>query len=369
MTERIFDTLVIGGGQTGLAVGHYLSKTGRTFLILDASARVGDAWRHRWDSLVLFTPAGFSGLPGMDFPADHKDQFVTKDEAADFVERYAKDMGLPVLSGVRVERLTKEDDVFVAETANETFAARNVVVAMANYQAPKIPGVATSLDPGIRQVHSHDYKSPSSLQDGPALVVGMGNSGAEIGLELARDRTTYVSGDPTAVIPFRLESWFGRKIGKHAVRFMATKVLTTSTPIGRRVRPKLLKKAAPVVRAKPRDLLAAGAERVPRVTGVRAGMPQLADGRTLDVANVVWCTGYRSGFDWIEMPIFDDEGKPRHHRGVVDEMPGLYFCGLFFQHSLWSETLTGMPRDARYVVEHLANRAVVGAPADAPAGA
>ncbi len=356
MGEHQFDTIVIGGGQTGLTVGYYLGKTGRTFLILDASGRIGDAWRRRWDSLVLFTPSGFMGLPGMDFPSDRADRFVGKDEVADFVEEYAHRMSLPVLSGVRVERVSKEGDLFRVETSTETFRAGNVVVAMANYQNPKVPGFAAELDPGIRQVHSHHYKSPSSLQDGPALVVGMGNSGAEIGLELARDRTTYVSGKPSAVIPFRLETWFGRKIGVHLVRFMATRVLTTSTPIGRKARPKMLKRAAPVVRAKPKDLVAVGAERVPRVTGVRDGLPELSDGRTLDVSNIVWCTGYQPGFDWIDLPIFEENGKPRHERGVVAEVPGLYFCGLFFQHALWSETFPGMPRDARYVVDHLDRR-------------
>lgn len=292
----------------------------------------------------------------MDFPSDRTDRFVGKDEVADFVEEYARRMSLPVLSGMRVEHVSKEGDLFSVGTSTETFRAGNVVVAMANYQNPKVPGFAADFDPGIRQVHSHHYESPSSLQDGPVLVVGMGNSGAEIGLELARDRTIYVSGKPSAVIPFRLETWFGRKIGVHLVRFMATRVLTTSTPLGRKARPKMLKRAAPVVRAKPRDLVAAGARRVPRVTGVRDGLPELADGRVLDVANIVWCTGYQSGFDWIDFPIFDEQGKPRHERGVVEEVPGLYFCGLFFQHALWSETFPGMPRDARYVVDHFDRR-------------
>jgi putative flavoprotein involved in K+ transport len=368
VADPIFDTIVIGGGQTGLTVGHELAKTGRTFVILDASTRVGDAWRNRWDSLVLFTPAGFSGLPGMDFPAA-KDRFITKHEAGDFVESYAREMGLPVLSGTKVERLTKEDDLFRAETAGEVFSARNVVVAMANYQEPKVPVFAGELDPSITQIHTADYRNPDSVGEGPTLVVGMGNSGAEIGLELARSRQTYLSGKPTAVIPFNIESWFGRKIGSKLVRFFATRVLTTTTPIGRRARPKMLQRAAPVVRAKPKDLARAGVERVPRVTGVRDGLPELADGRALDVRSVVWCTGYQRGFKWIDLPVFGDDGRPRHHRGIADDVPGLYFCGLFFQHSLWSETFPGMPRDARYVVEHLENRAIVGAHVDAPSGA
>lgn len=354
MADHAFDTIVIGGGQTGLTVGHELARTGRTFVILDAADRIGDSWRQRWDSLRLFTPAKFSALPGMRFPAD-PDHYVTKDEVADYVESYAHDMGLPVLSGTRVERLARENDSFLVETGDETFRAQNVVIAMADYQKPRVPGFASELDPAIRQLHSSSYKSPGSLQEGPALVVGMGNSGADIGLEVARDRKTYVSGKESAVIPFRIESWFGRKVGVNLVRFMATKVMNTSTPIGRRARPKMMAKAQPVVRVKPRDLEAVGARRVARVTGVRDGRPELADGTTLDVANIIWCTGFRPGFDWVDLPVFDDEGAPIHERGV-SEIPGLYFCGLHFLHSMWSETLVGMPADARYVVEHLDGR-------------
>ena len=355
MDQRIFDTIVIGGGQTGLTVGHELARTGRTFVILDASERVGDVWRNRWDSLVMFTPAGFFEMPGMSFPAP-ADHFVTKDEMAAYLESYAREMALPVLSGVRVDALSNEGDVFVAKTTVETFRARNVVVAMANYQIPKVPPLANDLDPSITQLHSVDYRNPDALGDGATLVVGMGNSGAEIGLELAKTRQTYLSGEPTAVIPFRIDTWFGRKVGIRLVRFLATRVLTTSTPIGRRVRSKLLGRSSPVVRVKLRDLEAAGVERVPRVVGVRDGKPELADGRTLEVENVVWCTGFKPGFDWIKLPVFGPDGSPDQVRGVVDNFPGLYFCGLFFQHSLWSETVVAMPGDARYIVEHLDNR-------------
>ena len=357
MVNPTFDTLVIGGGQTGLTVGYELAKTGRTFVILDASEEIGDVWRNRWDSLVLFTPAGMFELPGMDFPGD-PERYVTKDDTADFLEDYADKMGLPVISGVRVEQLTKEDGLFVAKTAGDEFRARNVVIAMADHQRPKIPSFADDLDPSITQLHSAHYKNPSSLGPGRTLVVGMGNSGADIGLELARSQEkTYVSGEPSGVIPFRIESWFGRKVGVKLVRFVTTRVLTTSTPIGRKVRPKMLNQAQPVVRAKPKDLVAAGAERVARVTGARNGLPELADGRVLDVENVLWCTGYEPGFDWIDLPVFDEDGRPQQDRGIVADMPGLYFCGLFFQHSLWSETVIAMPRDARHVVEHLDRRA------------
>jgi putative flavoprotein involved in K+ transport len=342
MTERVFDTIVVGGGQTGLTVGYHLARTGRPFVILDASERVGDAWRKRWDSLVLFTPHDFYEIPGMVTPPP-PDHFPTKDEAADLVEKYAKDQGLPVLSG----------GIFLLETPGETFRARNVVVAMANFQKAKVPLFADELDPAITQLHSSDYRNPGQLPDGPILVVGMGNSGADIGLDLARDRETYVSGRPSMVIPFRIDSWFGRRIGRRLVRFFATRLMTTSTPIGRRARPKMMNQAAPVVRSKPKDIVAAGGEIVPRVTGVRNGLPELADGRILEVAGVVWCTGFQPGFDWIDLPIYDEIGRPRHERGISSDVPGLYFCGLSFQHALWSETVVAMPRDAKYVVDRL----------------
>lgn len=351
-----FDTIVIGGGQTGLVVGYELAQRDQNFAILDAAERVGDAWRNRWDSLVLFTQARLNGLPGLDFPGD-PEASITKDAVADFLERYAQEMMLPVRSGVRVERLSHDGFRYHLETTGGDFEADNVVVAMADYQEPRVPAFADGLADDIVQLHAADYKNPGQLQDGDALVVGLGNSGADIGFEIANTpRTTYVSGKESGAIPFRIESWFGRKFGQRLVRFFAVNVLNTATAIGRRARPKMLKKASPLVRVRPKELAAAGVVRVPRVTGIVDGKPELADGRALDVANIIWCTGFRPGFDWIDLPVFDEEGRPRQRRGIVDGQPGLYFCGLFFQHALWSETLTGMQVDARYVVEHLMER-------------
>ncbi len=350
-----FDTVIIGGGQTGLAVGYGLAKRGKEFVILDAGQRVGDVWRNRWDSLRLFTPARYASLPGMDFPAKGG-HYVTKDEVADYLEAYSLKMGLPVRSDTRVEKLGRDDEGFVIETGRSKIHAENVVVAMANSQVPKVPAYARDLDPDIGQLHSKSYRNPRQLQDGPVLVVGLGNSGADIGLEVAQTHKTYVSGEPSAVIPFRIETWFARHVAYRLVRFVGVHVLSYGNPIGRRVLPKMLDEPAPLVRVKPKDLIEAGVERVARVSGVRDGKPVLEDGRVLDVANVIWCTGFRGGFSWIDLPIFDGEDKPRHERGVVVDQPGLYFCGLDFLYAVGSETLPGMPRDARYVVEHLVSR-------------
>lgn len=353
-----FDTIVIGGGQTGLTVGYELKQRGIDFVILDASGRVGDAWRKRWDSLVLFTPARYASLPGMPFPAKG-DEFVGKDAVADYLERYAEANDLPIRSNTRVTRVGTDGDTYVVETGDHTLRSANVIVAMADAQVPHVPDYAPDLDPGVVQLHSSRYKDPSQLVDGPVLIVGLGNSGADIGLELAQTHQTFVSGTPNGVIPFRIEHWIGRNVGVRLVRFAAVRLLNTRTPIGRKARPKMLgHPTAPLVRVKPSDLVRVGAERVDRVAGVKNGRPELTDGRVLEVANVVWCTGFRPGFDWIDVPVFDSDGRPEHERGIVESQPGFYFCGLFFQHSLWSETLVGMPIDAKHIVKHLSERKV-----------
>jgi putative flavoprotein involved in K+ transport len=201
MTRR-YDTVVVGGGQAGLATGYYLKQQGRNFIILDGSERIGDSWRARWDSLRLFTPARYNGLPGMPFPAP-PDYFPPKDEVADFLEYYAEHFELPVELNTRVERLTRYGERFLVTSGEQRFEADNVVVAMAPYQVPRIPAFAGELDPGIIQMHSADYCSPDQLQKGGVLVVGAGNSGSEIGLEVARTHPTWLSGRDVGHIPYR----------------------------------------------------------------------------------------------------------------------------------------------------------------------
>jgi len=346
---------VIGGGQAGLSVGYHLAKRGIPFVILDAHPRVGDAWRNRWDSLRLFTPSRYAGLPGFPFPG-RGDAFLTKDEVADYLESYAQRFHLPVKNGVKVDSLSKEGQRFVTTAGDLRFESANVVVAMANYQVPRVPDFARELDPAVVQLHSHDYRNPSQLRDGGVLVVGVGNSGADIGLEVAQSHPTWMSGKESGHIPFRIETFLARNFLVRLVRFVGHHVLTVSTPIGRKVRPKLLSKAAPLVRVKPQDLIDAGIERVPRVVGVRSGRPLLANDRTLDVNNVIWCTGYHPGFAWIKMPIFGEDGRPVHERGIVHGMPGMYFVGLHFLYAMSSASLIGVSRDAERVVKALASR-------------
>lgn len=352
---RRHDTIVIGGGQAGLATGYHLQQQGRDFVILDAGERVGDSWRTRWDSLRLFTPARYSGLPGMPFPAPAH-TFPTKDEMADYLESYAARFALPVRTGVIVSRLAKQGGRFVVTAGEQRFEAENVVVAMASYQQPRVPSFAQELNPGILQLHSSDYRNPRQLREGGALVVGAGNSGAEIALELAATHPTWLSGRDVGHIPFRIEGIMARLfLIRFVLRFLFHRVLTVDTPIGRKLRPKMLSSGVPLVRTKPADLVAAGIGRVPRMVGARDGLPLLNDGRALDVANVIWCTGFHPGFAWIDLPIHG-EHEPLHRRGVVVGEPGLYFVGLHFLYANSSSMIHGIERDAAYVAEQIARR-------------
>jgi putative flavoprotein involved in K+ transport len=353
MGPERYDTVVVGGGQAGLAAGWHLARLGRSFVILDAGARVGDPWRGRWDSLRLYTPARYSGLPGWPFPADPF-HYPVRDEVADYLEAYAARFELPVLARTRVDRLTRNGDRFLVAAGDRSFEAASVVVATGAYSHPRVPGFAPELDPGILQLHSSAYRRPDQLRDGAVLVVGAGNSGAEIALELSATRPVWLSGRHPGSEPARAGSRFDR-LTTPAIWFTFSRVLSVGNPVGRRLRPKLLTAAAPLARVRRRDLAAAGVERVPPTAGARDGLPLLADGRTLEVANVVWCTGYRYDFSWIDLPVLDDDGRPRHDRGVVPGQPGLYFVGLFFQTSITSALLGGVGSDAGHVAAKLAS--------------
>jgi len=367
-TEDPFDVIVIGGGQSGLSVGYHLARRRLRFLILDANERVGDTWRRRWDSLRLFTTARFDGLVGMPFPAP-RDSFPTKDEMADYLESYAKHFELPVSGGMRVERLSREDGIYVVRAGGREFRAAQVVVAMATYQKGRIPAFAAELDSGIRQLHSSDYRNPGQLHPGGVLLVGAGNSGAEIALDVARTNgggdpafsrsPVYLSGRDVGHVPFRIDRPFTKRVlAPFLFRVVFHRLLTLDTPLGRKARPAVVSKGALLIRVRPEELAAAWVERVPRVAGVRNGRPLLEDGRVLEVANVVWATGFHQGLDWIDLPLEKDEqGDPVHTRGVVASMPGLYFVGIHFLYAFSSTMIHGAARDAEHVAREIARRA------------
>jgi putative flavoprotein involved in K+ transport len=347
------ETVIVGGGQAGLAVGYHLSQLARSFLILDETERTGDSWRTRWDSLQLFTPAYLNALPGLRFPGSQS-RPSTKDEMADYLEAYATRFDLPVQRGSRVDSLRRNAERFVVISGQDRFEADNVVVATGGYQAASVPDFANDLDVGILQIHSSDYRRPSQLRDGDVLVVGAANSGAEIALEASARHRTWLSGRHPGSEPTRPGTVVDR-LFTPPFWFFLSRVASVTNPIGRRLRPKMLKETLPLGRIRPKDLDAAGVVRLPRTIAARDGAPVMEDGRVMDVANVVWCTGYRPAFDWVHLDAFDEEGQPFHTRGVAAE-PGMYFIGLFFLTTLASSLVGGVGRDAEYIARHIATR-------------
>ena len=351
--------IVIGAGQAGLSVGYHLKKLGLEFIILDANARVGDSWRQRWDSLRLFTPNRFNSLDGMPFPGPRY-AYPTKDEMADYLESYAAHFQLPVLHGVRVNRLWREGRRYLVDAGSHQFEADHVVVAMASYQGRKVPAFAKELAPEIVQIHSCEYRSLSQLKPGGVLVVGTANSGAEIAMETATAHPTWIAGRDVGSMPFNIKSfWVKRVVLPMLFRVVFHRILTVRTPMGRKARRKMIGSGLPRIRQRRTELDAVGVRWVDRVTGVANGLPQLADGRTLDVPNVIWCTGYDLGLSWIHLPIFEADGEPRQTSGLVYGEPGLYFVGQHFQHSVSSTMIHGVGRDAAFIVNAIRERSIL----------
>lgn len=362
-TEHV-ETVVIGAGQAGLSVGYHLAKRERPFVILDAVARVGDNWRCHWDSLRLYSPARTAGLPGMTFPAPPM-SYPTKDEMADFLEAYAAAFDLPVRTGVRVTRVSREDGTYLVASDGTSYVCDNVVVASGTFgRTAYVPDFAGELDPAIVQLHSSAYKNPAQLQPGGVLVVGASHSGGDIAFEAgSAGHPTLLSGRIHGQVPFDIAARPAHVIFP-VVFFLAMHLLTLKTPLGRKMRPEIRAHGGPLIRVKRADLAAAGVELAPeRTVGVSGGRPVLDGGRVLDVANVVWCTGFRQDFSWIDLPVTGADGWPLEERGVVPSAPGLYFTGLAFQYAFASMLVGGAGRDAEHVVKHLVARAAKGRPA------
>jgi putative flavoprotein involved in K+ transport len=350
------ETLVIGAGQAGLAVGYHLRRRGLPFVIVDEYERVGDVWRKRWDTLRLFTPRRYSGLPGMPFPG-RASAYPTKDETASYFETYAREFGLAVRTGLKVERLSKIDGRFQAFCGEQVLSADNVVVATGAFHHPSVPAFAGGLDPGVVQLHSSEYRNRSQLRQGRVLVVGAGNSGAEIAMGLAGHHQIWLSGRDPGQEPTSASGTIVDRLLVPIMWLVATR-LTVKTALGRKLRDHFIDppRGIPLGRVRRKDIIAAGIERVGRTTGVRDGFPLLEDGRVLEASNVIWCTGYKPDFSWLELPLATTtHGFPIQDRGIVEAVPGLYFAGLLFQYTLSSALLGGVGRDAEYIVDHIAD--------------
>ncbi len=355
MTAGPATTVVIGAGQAGLAVGYHLSRRHRGFVILDAGVELGASWRQRWDSLRLFTPAGFTHLPGMTFPAARA-ELPTKDAMADYLAAYARRFALPVELGVRVEAVRRDGvDLLVTAVDGRCWRARDVVVATGGHSRSFVPDFADQLDSGIVQLHSCHYRRPGQIPPGPVLVVGAGNSGAEIAVDLAVEggagRSVRLAGRDVGHLPV-LGSWMYpllRLLGRPGAALSRWRLRGGAEPLGR---------------IRPVDLAAAGIRRLPRVVGVRGGSPLLADRRTVQVSAVVWCTGFRPDYRFLDLPVCDAAGRLVHRRGVVTGEPGLYAVGLPHQSSITSHLVGGVGTDAAYVVDQLSRRPTAAARGD-----
>ena len=356
--ERV-DTLIIGAGQAGLSAGYHLARRGMKFVILDADERVGDHWREHYDSLRLYSPAKYDALPGLRFPASGY-HFPTGREMGDYLEAYASKFTLPVVSGTRVDRVQPADDTaggYVVTAGDRRFEAAQVIVASGAFNRPHVPEFAGQLDPAIRQLHSSQYRNPAQLREGSVLVVGVSHSGADIAFETARTQRTILAGHLHGELPVKItDNWFSR-IAWPMFEFVARNILTMRTPIGRKMAPFVRMGGAPLIRIRSGDLARAGVERYDsRIVGVHDGKPVLEDGRTLDVENVIWCTGFRPDYGWIAAPDFvGDDGWPKGVRGAATA-PGLYFLGIPFTFGFTSMLVAGAGSDARHVVDRIAER-------------
>jgi len=359
-----YNAVVIGGGQAGLAAAYCLANAGQTLTVLDAHQRAGEAWRRRWDSLRLFSPAQYDGLPGLPFPAANG-TFPTKDEMAAYLEYYVDHFALPVEYGVEVTHVRLHDGGFLVECNDRCLLADNVVVATGAYSRPRIPDFARELRSEIQQLDATTYRRPSDVAANSVLVVGFGTSGADIARELSvSGREVRIAGRPTVQILAKLVPALFE--GATPLRRLAGKaywgylhhVLTIDTPLGRKAGAVIASRGQPLIRYSAADVVGVGVEAVGRVAGTAEGYPQLDDGRIISVASIVWCTGFRSDYSWLDLPAlrFDDKGWPVAPHGIAPDAPGVYFMGLPFQSGVTSTLVGGMARDAKRIVQHLVAR-------------
>jgi putative flavoprotein involved in K+ transport len=340
-----YEVVVVGGSQAGLTLGYYLARQGRRFVILERGDSIAPAWRERWDSLTLFTPRRYSALPGLPFPGD-PDGYPTRDEVVAYLVSYAETFDLPVELNSNVRRLSREGGRFALEVDGRTVTAGQVVVATGPFQAPNIPRLAEDLDPAVWQAHSTGYRRPADMPEGTVLVVGGGNTGFQIAKELSAGRRVVLSvGSRQSPLPQRLAGrdlfWWLTKTG-----VLST---TVESPFGRR-----LQHRDTLIGSSPRELRRRyGIALKPRAVAASGRTVTFEDGTKLEVAAVIWATGYRPDYSWIVLPIFDEQGLPRHRRGLT-EFPGLYFLGLTWQWTRGSALIGWVKDDAEFIGQRIA---------------
>lgn len=334
-----YDVLVIGGGQAGLTVGYYLKQAGLRFLIVDAADEVGSAWAQRWDSLVLFTPRRYNAMPGLSFEGD-PDREPTRNEVIDYLRRYATELDLPVELNSPVTRLAHRDGQFAAEVPGRTILADQVIITTGPFQTSRIPAFASSLDSDVYQTHSTGYRRPSEVPPGRVVVVGGGNTGYQIAEELAVDHDVVLAvGSRQTPLPLRL---LGRQIFWWLTK-LGVLGMSVESRLGRRLRER-----DTLIGSSPRKAKRLGITLKPRAVDASGRTVRFADGTEADANAIIWATGYRSDYSWIDPPVVDDQGRIRHRRGVT-EQPGLYFLGLLWQYTRASALLGFVSDDAKFI--------------------
>ena len=335
--RELLDVVVIGAGQAGLALGHHLARRGADFVLLDGAPEIGHSWRSRWDSLRLFSPAEYNGLPGMPFPA-RAGTHPGKDDVADYLRDYAQHFQLPVRLHSPVTRLHHADGIFTVTTPTGSLDARQVVVATGPFQTPTVPEVSQRLPRDVIQLHSADYRNPNQLPPGRVLVVGAANSGLQIAAELAATQPVTVAvGSRPMQLPQRI---LGRDLF-----FWLTRSGFFTVPSHRRIARRLRARGDLVIGSHTRSLRRRGIDFRPRLADFTGRTATFADGSSADVDAVVWATGYRSDYSWLHVPGVVDDGHVRQEAGVTD-VPGLYFLGLPWQTSRGSALLGFVGADA-----------------------
>lgn len=334
-----YNTIIIGGGQAGLAAGFYLKRRQTKFVILEASDRVGESWSNRYDSLKLFTFSRFNNLPGIAFPGN-KDRFPTKDEVASYLNKYVSSLELPISLNCKVLSVERKGDGFLITTSRNTLQSSNVIVSTGPFHTPFIPAFSKNLSSAILQMHSSEYRNPAQLQAGDTLVVGAGNSGVQIVEELvAGKRKVYFSfGDklkrmPNTALTQRLIFGSGlTSLSKHSL-------------LGSIIH----NRPEPIMGTDLKDLFAkSNLVQLPRATDAHAESIVFGQTKVDSIANIIWATGFVPNFTWIKLDLFDKQGFPVHRRGVTSEK-GLFFLGLAWMHSRNSGLLGGVKDDAKYV--------------------
>jgi putative flavoprotein involved in K+ transport len=301
--------------------------------------------------LHLFTPSQFNNLPGMRYPRP-VNYLPAKDEFAAYLEEYATRFNLPIRHNERVDDLSSNGKGFQVSSNKFKYSARSVIIATGPFRVPYIPAFSNQLDKAIFQIHSNAYANPNQVIQGSVLLVGAGNSGADIALELARaGKQVYLSGRDVGRIPSNTP--LGKAFNGSLIWWFMSNVLNVKTPIGRKVKQAGLQHGGPLGHVTRQELAVNGIKLVPRLSSIQAGKPLLEDGQILDVDGVIWATGYRPDYSWVRLPIFDGKGLPRHTRGVIPDTPGLYFLGLIFQTALTSSLIGGVGADAAYIVNQV----------------